>query len=100
MKKILMSLGMFFVALGCAGPVSRLQGFHDAPPGGMAMATAPRYNAPRQASSTETVCENEIVLGSRIPRPVCYSIEARGQDRQSTRENSLEQLSPLPPKMP
>jgi hypothetical protein len=99
MKKMLMSSGMFFVALGCAGPGSRLQGFHDAPPGGMAMATAPRYSNPRQASSTETVCENEVVAGSHIRRPVCYSVEMRKQDQQSATQSAFERLSPLPPTM-
>lgn len=99
MKKMLMSLGMLFVALACAGPANRLQGFHDAPAGGMAMATAPRYDTPRQASSTEEVCENEIVAGSHIRRPVCYSVEMRGQNQQSTTQSGFEGLSPLPPKM-
>jgi hypothetical protein len=66
----------------------------------MAMATAPGHNTPRQASSTEVVCENEAVLGSRIRRPVCYPVEMRGQDQHSGTQTTFEQLSPLPPKMP
>lgn len=96
MKRILIALGMLLVASACAGPANRLRGSYDAAPGRMAMANASHDGNPRQASSTEIVCENEIVVGSHIPREVCYSVSVRESERGEI-QNALERMpSPLP----
>ena len=98
MKRTLIALGMLLVASACAGSANRLQGSYDAAPSRMAMANASHDTNPRQAASTETVCENEIVVGSHIPREVCYSVPVRKSERGEV-QNALEQLSSPPPQV-